>query len=58
MTTFTDLVRFVISQTAAEVGVAPGKGFAPGGGNQNFVLLHSKYALVSAHDLSHRFLQL
>lgn len=58
MITFTDLVRFVISQTAAEVGVAPGKGLAPGGGNKNFVLLHSKYALVSTHYLSHRFLQL
>lgn len=56
--TVTDLVRFVVSQTAAEVGVAPGEGLAPGGGNQNFVLLHSQDALVCAHDLSHGLLQL
>lgn len=56
--TVTNLVRFIVSQTAAEVGIAPGKGLAPGGGDQNFVLLHSKYALVSAHDLSNRLLQL
>lgn len=55
--TVTDLVRFIVSQTAAEVRVAPGEGLAPGGGNQNLVLLHSKYAFVGAHDLSHRLLQ-
>lgn len=56
--TVTDLVGFIVGQTAAEVGVAPGEGLAPGGGNQDFVLLHSEYALVGAHDLSHRLLQL
>lgn len=54
----TNLVRFILRQTAAEVGVAPGERLAPGGGNQHFVLLHSKYALVGAHDLSHGLLQL
>lgn len=56
--TVTNLVRFIVRQTAAEVSVAPGKGLAPGGGNQNFVFLHSKYALVRAHNLPHRLLQL
>ena len=53
----TDLVRFIVSKTTAEVSIAPGKGFAPGRGNKDFVLLHSKYALVGAHNLSHGVLQ-
>lgn len=52
------LVRLVVDQTAAEVGVAPGEGLAPGGRNQNFVLLHGEDPFVCAHDLSHRLLQL
>lgn len=54
----THLIRFIVSQTAADVGVAPGEGLAPGGGDQNFVFLHSEDAFVSAHDLSHGLLQL
>lgn len=54
----THLIRFIVSQTAADVGVAPGEGLAPGGGDQNFVFLHGEDAFVSAHDLSHGLLQL
>lgn len=54
----TDLIRFIVSQTAAEVSVAPGEGLAPSRGNQNFVLLDSEDTLVGAHDLAHRLLQL
>lgn len=36
----THLIRFIVGQAAAEVGVAPGERFAPGRWNQNFVLLH------------------
>lgn len=54
----TDLVGVIVSQAAAEIGVTPGKGLAPGGRNQNFVLLYSEDALVSGHNLSHRVFQL
>lgn len=52
------LVRVIVSQATAQVGVAPGKGLTPCRWNQNFILLYSQYALVSAHDLSHRLLEL
>lgn len=54
----TDLVGLVVGQTAAEVSVAPGEGFAPRGRNQDFVLLHSEDAFVRADDLPHGLLQL
>lgn len=53
-----NLVRLIVGQAAAEVGVAPGEGLAPGGRDQNFVLLHCQDALIGAHDLSHGLLQL
>lgn len=53
-----NLVGLVIGQAAAKVGVAPGKGLAPSGRDQNLVLLHCQDALVSAHNLSHGLLQL
>lgn len=53
-----NLVRLVVGQAAAEVGVAPGEGLAPGERDQNFVLLHCQDALIGAHDLSHGLLQL
>lgn len=56
--TVPNLVGLVIGQAAAKVGVAPGEGLAPGGRDQDFVLLHCQDALVSAHDLSHGLLQL
>lgn len=56
--TISNLVGLVIGQAAAEVGVAPGIGLAPGRRDQNFVLLHCQDALVGAHDLSHGFLEL
>lgn len=56
--TVPNLVGLIVGQAAAKVGVAPSEGLAPGGRNQNFVLLHCQDALVSAHDLSHWLLQL
>lgn len=53
-----DLIRLVVGQAAAQVSVAPGKRLAPGGWNQNFVLLHSQDAFIGAHNLSHGLLQL
>lgn len=52
------LVRVIVSQTTAQVGVAPGKGLTPRRGDQNFILLYSQYAFVRAHDLSHGLLEL
>lgn len=52
------LVRVIVSQTTAQVGVAPGKGLTPRRWNKNFILLYSQYSLVSAHNLSHWLLEL
>lgn len=48
-----DLVRLIVSESAAEVCIAPGEGLIPGRGNQHFVLLNSQNALVSTHYLTH-----
>lgn len=48
-----DLVRLIVGKAAAEVCIAPSKGFIPGRRNQHLVLLNSQNALVSAHDLTH-----
>lgn len=52
------LVRVIVSQATAQVGIAPGKGLTPRRWNKNFILLYSQYALVSTHNLSHRLLEL
>lgn len=52
MNVVNDLVRLIVSESAAEVCVAPGEGLVPGRGNQHFVLLDSQNALVSAHYLT------
>lgn len=52
-----NLVWFISSQSAAEIRIAPCKGFIPGRWDKNFILLHCKDAFICTYYLSHRLFE-